>query len=250
MAFVLQWVLLRFDGRGGALGLSHTFRSLGFWKEEGKGVWEVILNNSEASSTAIFTGGSLTLHGYEVYGEPVLNAISPAIIAENNDVTITLTGEEFVGSTRAILIDNDTVTETQLSTEFVNANTLRATIPAALVVDLGTYQIKAVTPDHALPSEGEEETIALNLEVVDALEIVPNSIDVTYGGIARASVIELRVGTVPNVFPTPVALGADGTWSYTVTNVNGNPMLFLRAETVDGEVFISDISAMVSAVIN
>ena len=77
-----------------------------------------------------------------------IQSISPPAVAEGSDaVALTITGKEFVSS--SIVQFNDKLL---LKTEFVSPMELRATVPADLLKNVGTYPIRVV---HRAPAWGK-----------------------------------------------------------------------------------------------
>lgn len=83
----------------------------------------------------------------------IITGFSPRSVVEGSgDVTLTITGREFVSTSTVKFGDR------LLRTERVSASELKATIPADLLKAVGTYPVKVV---HRLPGWGETNTVYL-----------------------------------------------------------------------------------------
>jgi (2Fe-2S) ferredoxin len=81
----------------------------------------------------------------------VITSFSPKVVAEGGgDVALTIEGREFVSTSTVRFAGR------LLRTERVSSSQLRATIPAGLVQQVGTFQLKVV---HRLPGSGETNTV-------------------------------------------------------------------------------------------
>ena len=104
--------------------------------------------NNTASVSVAVTGETYNL-------KPLLSAISPnAVKAGSADTTLTLTGSNFASGSQVML------GSTALTTKFVSATQLTATVPAANVTSIGWANVSVTTP---APGGGSSNNVPLTV---------------------------------------------------------------------------------------
>jgi hypothetical protein len=131
---------------------------------------------------------------------PTLTSISPRnVVAGSGTLTLIVSGANFV-SGAAVLIDGGSV-----ATTFTNSESLRATVPAALVTTIGTRLVSVRNPDGKL-------SITAPLEVISPATVV-NSVSPStaiVGGPGLSLVVKgtnFKAGAVVLFDETPLATG-------------------------------------------
>ena len=129
---------------------------------------------------------------------PTISTLTPNTIkAGNSDVTITITGTNFISSS------NVQLESTALSTTFNSSTQLTAVIPSTLLQNAGTPKITVVTP---IPGGGTSNSLLFTITAAPVTIIKKILFDATHAETAgNADWVIDSDNTIPQRTPTPAA---------------------------------------------
>jgi hypothetical protein len=171
------------------------------------------------------------------WGQTIASIKPASAPAGSSDLTITVSGANFVAIPAASLVPTVFFSDTPLVTQFVNTGTLTAVVPASLMTAPFDYQVVVINPNSSAsnavtfsvlapsvaslsPASIPRDSPAFALSVIGA-NFVPGS-QVSFAGVTVPTTF-VTSGTLSAVVPADLVTGAGaGTVSVLVTNPGGS----------------------------